>query len=440
MRRWRELTVIAVCLACIGGRREPLADIQPIRVEATPRFDAATALEAPGAVLDLSRVAVPRAFRIARGGTLGGALEGLGLDPEEVHDAIEALRRHADLRRLRPGEGGLAYFDEDRRLTSLELRLAGRGWVEAVPGENGWESRFRELRREVRRASVRGTVDGQLVTSLTAAGGVPELAYAMSDVLQWDLDFNRDLQPGDRFAVVYEEEWVEDEPAGIGRILALAYDNRGVRLEAYLADDGGYFDGEGRPLRKMFLRSPLPFTRITSRFSQHRFHPVLKVHRPHYGVDYGAPTGTPVKVTANGVVTWVGRKGGGGKMVEVKHPNGYLTAYLHLSGYVDGLRSGQRVRQGDVIGYVGATGLATAPHLDYRVQKDGRWLDPLSIKSVPAEPIAPEALPIFLALRDGYRMELEGRQPPPAASGERLAEAAVPASRPFGPLGPSPAS
>jgi murein DD-endopeptidase MepM/ murein hydrolase activator NlpD len=170
--------------------------------------------------------------------------------------------------------------------------------------------------------------------------------------------------------------------------------------------EAGYYDGEGRPLQKMFLRSPLPYSRVTSKFSQHRLHPVLGVFRPHYGVDYGAPTGTPVRVTANGTVVEAGWDGGGGRTVKVRHPNGYLTAYLHLSRFAEGVRPGSGVRQGELIGYVGSSGLATAPHLDYRIQLNGRWIDPLSLQLMPAEPVSPLRFAEFRAARDAMRRTL----------------------------------
>jgi len=233
----------------------------------------------------------------------------------------------------------------------------------------------------------------------------------MSNVLQWDLDFNRDLRTGDRFEVLYEDVTLDGRPAAPGDVLAMAYENRGRRYEAYRYGDGGYYDADGKPLRKMFLRSPLQFSRVTSRFSRRRFHPVLKVHRPHYGVDYGAPTGTPVRVTANGTIESTGWTKGGGNTVKVRHPNGYLTAYLHLSRYAKGLYKGKSVRQEEVIGYVGSTGLATGPHLDYRVRRNGRWIDPLSLPNEPADPIPEAELALFLARRDALRVRLAGAAP-----------------------------
>ncbi len=234
----------------------------------------------------------------------------------------------------------------------------------------------------------------------------------MADVLQWDLDFNRDLRLGDRFEVLFERILLDGEFHKVGSILALSYDNGSRTLEAYkFGGKGGHYDGEGRPLRKLFLRSPLRYSRVTSGFSSRRFHPVLKRYRPHYGVDYGAPVGTPVRVTGNGVVRFAGWDSGGGKTVEVRHPNGYLTAYLHLSRFAQGVRPGARVVQGEVIGYVGSTGLSTGPHLDYRMQRNGRWINPQAFKSEPAPPIAPQELSRFEAVRDGYRQALASGEP-----------------------------
>src|SRR6185369_12629659 len=176
--------------------------------------------------------------------------------------------------------------------------------------------------------------------------------------------------------------------------------NQGRRHEAYHWDDSGtYYDGEGRPLKKMFLRSPLRYSRITSMFTQSRFHPVLHTYRPHYGVDYGAPVGTPVEVTANGEVISAGW-GGGGNVVKVRHTGGYVTAYLHLSRFASGIRAGARVHQGDVIAFTGATGLASGPHLDYRVKLHDEWIDPLSLKGVRADPIPTFKLASFHTWRN----------------------------------------
>ncbi|MEM6456431.1 MAG: peptidoglycan DD-metalloendopeptidase family protein [Acidobacteriota bacterium] len=407
---------------------------QTARAVAKPSLSAAPVAFHPALVRDgrpgtpalaLHTAEVPVPLAIERGQTLGGLLGALGLDPLEVIAAVDALDDNFDVRKLRPGATCMAYFDEaapaadgfgpgarETALAALRLRRDDAGWVTLRRTDDGWSSNLEAFQREIRVARVAGTLTGGLEGDVRRAGGHAAVAYRMADVLQWDLDFNRDLRLGDSFAVVYENLLLDGSDAGPRDVLAMVYENRGVRYEAYRhGESGGYYDADGRPLQKMFLKSPLPFSRITSRFSKRRFHPVLKVNRPHYGVDYGAPVGTPVRVTASGTVTHVGRKGGAGKMIKVRHANGYLTAYLHLSRYAKGLRRGARVRQGDVIGYVGSTGWSTGPHLDYRVQRKGTWIDPLSLKQVPADPIPAHDLPAFLAQRDRLRAQLEGHQP-----------------------------
>jgi len=233
------------------------------------------------------------------------------------------------------------------------------------------------------------------------------------------VDFIRDLRRGDRFVVVVDEQRIEGEFYRYGTIFAARFTNKDKAMNAvvYPDRDGrlGYYDLDGVPLRKMFLRSPLKFSRVTSRFSNSRFHPVLKRSMPHYGVDYGAPVGTPVHATADGVVTLAGRNGGGGNTVRLRHPNGYETNYLHLSSYGRSVRKGVRVSQGQVIGYVGSTGLSTGPHLDYRVRHNGRWINPLTISSPPVKPLEADRLQRFLGHALAVLDLIEGGEAPAGA-------------------------
>lgn len=342
---------------------------------------------------------------LRKGETLGRMLQELGLDAAESHAAAAAFALRADPRRLQPGDRYRALYAGDG-VAAVDVRLAGRGHVQLVRRAQGWDAAFRPSERRAVERRVRGELRDSLESSIRDAGADSTLAFKMAEVLQWDLDFNRDLRSGDRFEVLYEDVYLDGEHHGLGEVLALTYHNGGRLLEAYRYGDRGYYDAAGRPLRKMFLRSPLPYSRITSRFSTRRFHPVLKSYRPHYGIDYGAPVGTAARVTAGGVVVSAGWDGGGGKTVKVRHPNGYLTAYLHLSRYAEGIRAGARVAQGDVIGYVGSTGLSTAPHLDYRVQHRGRWIDPLQLANVPAPTIPDSELASFRSWRDAMRVRL----------------------------------
>lgn len=413
-RRWRWGTVLALgalatLLAQITSRLDAAAT-SPFPLSRGPAYHSLLAALDPAADrVDVAGEGVPVELNFRPGETLSDVLTLLELDAGQVHEVVGELAKHADLRRLRPRDRYAAVYDPEAGLQAFELTLDGKGRAAVRRQGDAWVGSWEELSRQVVVQRVSGRLEDSLERAIREAGGESTLAFHMADVLQWDLDFTRDLRTGDTFHVLYEAVYLDGGYHSLGEIIGLSYDNHGKLLEAYRhgdADDRGYYDGQGRPLQKMFLRSPLRYSRITSRFSGRRFHPVLKRYRPHYGVDYGAPVGTPVRVTAGGVVASAAWNGGGGRTVKVRHPNGYETSYLHLSGFAPSIRAGRRVSQGDVIGYVGSSGLATGPHLDYRVQQNGRWIDPLSLKTVPADPVARDDMPQFLAERDRLRREL----------------------------------
>ena len=351
----------------------------------------------------LAALELPYPVTVKRGHTLFDLFQEAGLDREEANRATFATLRHMEPQDLRAGSELSVYRATDDTLRRFVLPMSN-GEIHVVSDAGSWRSDWREFRVETREAVIDGRLESDLSSAMAEAGAPYQLSFALADVLQWDLDFNRDLRKGDEFTVVYRGVWVEGRFEYIESIEAAVYRNRGRLLEAYRFGEGNdYYDSEGRPLRKQFLKSPLPFTRVTSRFSSNRFHPVLKVNRPHYGVDYGAPTGTPVRATANGSVVFRGRSGGAGNMVKLRHPNGYETSYLHLSKFDRRACRGCRVRQGEVIGYVGSTGLSTGPHLDYRVKRSGRYMDPLKLKSEPAPSLEGSTLADFLVQRDVLR-------------------------------------
>jgi murein DD-endopeptidase MepM/ murein hydrolase activator NlpD len=241
-------------------------------------------------------------------------------------------------------------------------------------------------------------------------GNIAILAIELSDIFAWTIDFFG-IQKGDRFKVVYEERFVEGQPYSIGRIYAALFENMGESFTAfYFEGEGqeGYFDVEGKSLRKAFLKAPLNFSRISSHFSHSRMHPVLKYRRPHLGVDYAAPSGTPVYSIGDGVVVKKAfQAGGGGNYVTIKHNSVYASQYMHLQGYAKGIAQGSRVKQGQLIGYVGMTGLASGPHLDFRIFKNGSPVDPLKVKAPPVEPISPVNENTFKLLRDSMMMVID---------------------------------
>jgi murein DD-endopeptidase MepM/ murein hydrolase activator NlpD len=397
-------------------------------LQALPSLEITVADSAAAAALE--RAAAPVADHkqtdgvIRAGETLAQAFAELGLSGAEAHGAAVELARFVDPRRVRPGDRYRALISEDGRLEEFFYAVSGKGDALLSRAGGDWHATFRPYERSVRPRAVNGVLQGSLEASLREVGADPAVGYRMADVLQWDLDFNRDLQPGDEFSALYEEIYLDGQLEGLGDVIALRYRNGGKVLEAYRYGDGGYYDQDGRPLRKMFLKSPLQYSRVTSGFSRRRFHPVLRSYRPHWGVDFGAPVGTPVRVTGNGVVVSAGWDGGGGKTVKVRHPGGYVTNYLHLSRFAAGVRSGARVSQGDVIAYVGQTGLATGPHLDYRVQRNGGWINPTSLGGVQAEPIPVANLGRFRAWRDALRSSLAGGAPVAATTETQIAAAA----------------
>ena len=313
----------------------------------------------------------------------------------------DVLVDEIDPKRLFPGTEFRGTLTPSGTLERLEVVFDSRNEVHLEASVQGiLVARVeRPIVSEVLR--LEGEVESSLFGAMDSAGGDPELAVQIAQIYQWDIDFLRDIRKGDTFVVVADRQTVDGEFYGWGTVFATRFINDGRTLDAvvYPDDSGrlGYYDLEGQPLRKQFLRSPLKFSRVTSRFSMSRFHPVLRRRMPHYGVDYGAPTGTPVHVTADGTVTLAARNGGGGNMVTVRHTNGYVTNYLHLSRYGKGVRRGTRVSQGQVIGYVGSTGLSTGPHLDYRVTLNGKWINPLAISSPAVKPLSEDRLQRFLA-------------------------------------------
>ena len=235
-----------------------------------------------------------------------------------------------------------------------------------------------------------GVITSSLWNTLEAQALDPNLAMSMNDIYQWSIDFYG-LQKGDKFRVIYEEDFVFGKSVGIGRIFAAQFVHNGDDYYAFRFtqnNEDSYFDEKGKSLKKAFLKAPLKFSRISSVFTKSRFHPVLKIYRPHYGVDYAAPTGTPVMSIAAGTVIAKGyQPAGGGNFLKIKHNSVYTTSYMHLSKFASGISLGKSVRQGEEIGYVGMTGLASGPHLDFRVFMNGTPVDPLKIKSEPGLPI-----------------------------------------------------
>jgi murein DD-endopeptidase MepM/ murein hydrolase activator NlpD len=271
-----------------------------------------------------------------------------------------------------------------------------------LQGELKAERVKREVTTEMTSAS--GNLESSLWNAIVGQGLSYELAAKMEDALQWSIDFHH-LQKGDEFKLVYEQNLIEGEPVGIGKVHAAYYKTGQNEYHAIFYDNGkqdGYYDLEGRPMKRGFLKAPVKYAHISSYYNLNRFHPILKHVRPHYGTDYAAPMGTPIYAVGDGVVEEASYTNGNGNYVKIKHDATYQTQYLHMQKFAEGIRRGAHVKQGQVIGYVGATGLATGPHVCFRFWKDGKQVNHLNLKFPPAKPLGPEDLPAFEELRDQY--------------------------------------
>ena len=332
---------------------------------------------------------------VGRHDTLASALEGL-VPPAGVERLVAAARPIHDLARISVGRPFGVALGPDGLMRAFTYGIDELRTLRVVRDGNDLRADVLARRYETRVETVGGTIESSLFGAIEASGEEDQLALDLADIYAWDVDFNTEIQRGDSFRVAVEKLSLDGAFARYGRILAAEF-VRGDRVLRAFRHEGaggaGYYDSEGRPLRKAFLRSPLRFTRISSRFSRSRLHPVLHVRRAHLGVDYAAPSGTPVAAAADGVVSAAGWMGGYGRTVRIRHPNGYETLYGHLSR-ID-VRPGQRVAQGARVGAVGATGLATGPHLDYRMSRDGQFVDPLRLESPPAEPVPENERPAF---------------------------------------------
>ena len=254
-----------------------------------------------------------------------------------------------------------------------------------------------------------GIIENSLYQTVVDLGYDQALCMEMAEVLRWSVDFFA-LQPGDKFRALYTANMLEGTPLGVEDILALEFTHHGKTIFAYRftrADQTGYYDAEGKSLKSRFLQAPLEFSRISSRFTMNRYHPILKRNKPHLGTDYAAPHGTPIVTVADGVVEEAAYRGGNGNFVKVRHDHVYTTQYLHMSKFGPGIRRGVRVQQGQVIGYVGSTGLATGPHLCYRFWKNGKQVDPFRETPQSTEPLAPADMPAFLAQKEALEPALQ---------------------------------
>lgn len=317
-----------------------------------------------------------------------------------------------DLRKMKVGNDYALFYSRDSLRTPLYFVYSENPVNYYLYSLSFDSCKVRAGKNEVttERKMASGVINSSLWNAMKENNLDPMLAIQLSELFAWTIDFFA-IQKGDYFKVLYDADYVKGEQIGIGKIHAALFNSSGQDFYAihFEQEDGqNYFDEQGRSIRKEFLKAPLKFSRISSRFSAARMHPVLRIVRPHFGVDYAAPTGTPVYSIGDGLVqTRAYQPGGGGNFVKIKHNSVYTTTYMHLSKFGPGIQTGTRVKQGQIIGYVGATGLASGPHLDFRVFMNGFPIDPLKMKSPPANPVSQNNMAGFLSVRDKLLRELK---------------------------------
>ncbi len=368
--------------------------------------------EEPNTLLGTSRISTAKDHIVGSGDTFAGILSKHDLSAAYAHH-IYRLFKKIGFVSLFPGDSIVLTISEEGALENLSLLSRFKQW---------YSIRFDGPMMEAQRTDVAMTscirlARGQLETSLSEAlydmGIGDAVGSRFTDVFAWDINFFIDPRPGDSFTILFEENFANGKHLGYGEILAARYTTKERDFFAVGMPDTSnkllYYDLDGNSVQKFFLKAPLKFSRISSGFSYRRRHPILGIARPHLGIDYAAPTGTPVYAAADGIVSFAGTKGGYGRHIRIRHGGAYQTYYGHLHGIARGIRSGRRVRQGDIIGTVGSTGLSTGPHLDYRMKKGSIFVNPLTIKIPAGQAVAEIDRPRYEAIRAEYMSILSGR-------------------------------
>lgn len=386
--------VIGVSLFLPACNTTPTQAATSVEIDTVESDTTVPAKDIYGVLVDLYRV---EEGKVRRNQTLADLLLPHGLTMQEIYKISLLPDSLINERKIKPGNRYLFYAPADS-LTAIRQYAKTVFVYEKDPlhyvvisidPDSIWARNGRKP-VETRLQSASGTIETSLWESMQAADVNPMLAVDLSEIFAWTIDFFG-IQQGDKYKVIYEESYVDSHSIGINKIVgAWFYHNETDFWAIPFVQDSirSFFDDEGNSLRKAFLKAPLRFSRISSGYSHSRYHPVLKIRRPHHGVDYAAPSGTPVHTVGDGFITKVGyQKRGGGNYVKIKHNSVYSTTYMHLRGYGKGIKQGVYVKQGDVIGYVGSTGLATGPHLDFRFYKNGSAVNPLKVEAPPVEPV-----------------------------------------------------
>lgn len=357
--------------------------------------------------------------KVKSGETLFDIFKKNGLNLKELFQIRKASASVYRLRNLFPGQQYKIVVDPDNRIAAFLYWLNDEHVLNVTKTDSGFQAEKVPVEYEIKVLHIGGIINDNLISSMKEYKEALMLALKVSDIFAWDIDFNTDLRKGDIYRVIVEGLYLNGEFKKYGDILGVEIVNNGISYKAYRFEYKGkvdYYDEKGKSLRRAFLKAPLSFRRISSTFTNRRYHPILKRYRPHHGLDYAAPRGTPVSAAGDGTVIFAGYKGGYGKLVIIRHPNGYKTYYGHMSRIERKIRKGRRVSQGDIIGYVGATGLATGPHLHYEMRINNRPVNPLLIKMPRGKNIPATQMVEFKRFRDQMDSQLASIMPPVVVS------------------------
>ncbi|AZC25725.1 MULTISPECIES: peptidoglycan DD-metalloendopeptidase family protein [Pseudomonas] len=368
--------------------------------DATPAPTEKAEVESTPAVAEEPKAPGHREVLVAKGDTLSTLFEKVGLPATAVHEVLASDKQAKQFSQLKHGQKLEFELTPDGQLNKLHSKVSDLETITLTKGPKGFAFAKVTTKPVVRSAYVHGVINSSLSQSAARAGLSHSLTMDMANVFGYDIDFAQDIRQGDEFDVIYEQKVANGKVVGTGNILSARFTNRGKTYTAvrYTNKQGSssYYTADGNSMRKAFIRTPVDFARISSRFSAGRKHPILNKIRAHKGVDYAAPRGTPIKAAGDGKVLLAGRRGGYGNTVIIQHGNTYRTLYGHMQGFAKGVKTGGSVKQGQVIGYIGTTGLSTGPHLHYEFQVNGVHVDPLGQKLPMADPIAKAERPRFL--------------------------------------------
>jgi murein DD-endopeptidase MepM/ murein hydrolase activator NlpD len=407
-RRRKSRTPFLLVLLVLAGTLFLVTNHPSVPSTEARTVPAETAIQVPPPVPEIRREVIAGSIR--PGDTISNLL-GAYFSPQQIHDLGRQSRGVFPLSSICAGKPYKICLTEGS-FEQFEYDIDNDDQLIIRHGEGGFDVERIAIDYTVETGLVQGTITSSLFEAVAAIGESAELAMTLADIFAWDVNFILDIRVGDSFKALVEKRYREGQPAGYGRILAAEFTNQGETFRAFLFKDGdhpaSYYDANGNSLRKAFLKAPLAFSRISSGFTLKRFHPITQTWKAHPAIDYAAPTGTPIKAVGDATISKIGYTKYNGNFIKLRHSNSYETLYLHMIRFAKGMKQGKKVSQGSVIGYVGSTGLATGPHLCFRMFRNGTPVNPYKIKTPAATPVSRERMAEFQALLTPLVGRLQG--------------------------------